>query len=274
MEEINQNFSPARKDGKHAALLVIGVAILLLSVANLIGLFMVGAPETEQGSAAGESLVRHNCEQSGGSFVDGSCACLPVRDGEAMRNFEYQAGTGNCVDEFGLPGGELGELERRLAEAELAETESVRTFENGGLSFSYPNGWHVSASFDYEAQGGEQHTVYLSRDPLQVVTPSDSGVRYHIVMRSYHAGDAILAHYEKQSVDYWDTYESDDIMIGGKKFTRLRLSTDEPFWAPYQEVVFVSGDGDLGFEVVYEYSDPAEAEDPDWLLIRDSLQVR
>ncbi|MBP7992821.1 MAG: hypothetical protein KAZ30_04210 [Candidatus Magasanikbacteria bacterium] len=58
------------------------------------------------------TIVDYNCTQSGGTFKDLKCTC-PKIDGEQL---SYDSETGYCMEAFGIPGGELGQTERKLQE--------------------------------------------------------------------------------------------------------------------------------------------------------------
>ncbi len=65
------------------------------------------------------TIVAYNCEQSGGTFGDSGCLC-PKEQGD---QFKYDSETGYCMTAFGIPGGELGETEKKLQELQMLKNQ-------------------------------------------------------------------------------------------------------------------------------------------------------
>lgn len=65
------------------------------------------------------TIVDYNCTQSGGTFKDLKCTC-PKMSGDQLK---YDSDTGYCMDSFGTPGGELGQIERKLQELEMLKNQ-------------------------------------------------------------------------------------------------------------------------------------------------------
>ena len=69
-------------------------------------------PETSQ-------IAKYNCEQSSGTFNNGTCNCPEVENDQ----FTYDADTGYCMTSFGIPGGALGETEKKLQELVMLKNQ-------------------------------------------------------------------------------------------------------------------------------------------------------
>ena len=65
------------------------------------------------------TIVAHNCEQSGGAYNKEECKC-PKVSGDQMT---YDSDTGYCMSAMGTAGGELGETERKLQELEMCKNQ-------------------------------------------------------------------------------------------------------------------------------------------------------
>lgn len=79
-----------------------------LSVVALLGAGCTGSSQ---------KIVQFNCEQSGGTFAEGTCACPQEPAVAGAPAFTYDENRGYCIDAFGLPGGELGETAKKLQPA-------------------------------------------------------------------------------------------------------------------------------------------------------------
>ena len=149
-----------------------------------------------------------------------------------------------------------------------SSTSAPRSVSIGDLSLQYPAGWHVQTTsiFDNPNRILPGYTAFISPEPIYFTSPSE-GTGTPITVHFADEGEAILAPYESNQ---YKEYLTDEIVINGKKVTRLRLtaSDDAVLMPRYQEVLFVGG-----YVVQYDYKNQSEANDPNWLLIKNSLKV-
>ncbi len=142
-----------------------------------------------------------------------------------------------------------------------------RTLLVGDLTLQYPDGWHVYGenTTDDANRILPGHSALISPDPIQLNSPSEAtGVPISVYFAD--ESEAILAPYES---DVYAEYLTDEIYINGQKVIRLRLTAAaDTLYPPYQEVLFIGG-----YEVKYNYTMPSEANDPNWLLVKNSLSL-
>lgn len=77
-----------------------------------------------------DTVAEQKCVDSGGTYADSECSCALIEEFEYTFNEE----TAYCEDEFGLPGGIVGEQIKEEQELQMKETECVDeggTFEDG-----------------------------------------------------------------------------------------------------------------------------------------------
>ncbi|MFA5945482.1 MAG: hypothetical protein WC802_01030 [Patescibacteria group bacterium] len=152
----------------------------------------------------------------------------------------------------------------------VSTSSEPHTLAVGKLSLQYPEGWHVftTAIYDNPKRVLPEFTARISPNPIEMHSPAEgSTMSGGISVYAQDEGEAIYAPYER---DQYKEYLSDEITINGQKVTRLRLTaTDDAVFIPrYQEVLFIGG-----YEVRYEYEKPNEANDPNWLLVKNSLRL-
>ncbi len=142
------------------------------------------------------------------------------------------------------------------------------TYNERGISFEYPEGWHVSASFNYDlvdSMGYVPISVRIGSEPLFLLSPSGgySG-NEEVKIASYKPLTA-----DKDQYEIFDGVE-DTLTIGGVSVERLRLrATEEQVYEPaYQEVLFFENE-DLSFRV----TSVMQANDAVWLRIMNSLRL-
>jgi len=82
------------------------------------------APPPAAADMADSAIVKYNCEQSGGTYRNGACNCPLESEGEGQ--FQYEAETGYCISEFGIPGGELGHTAIKMQELTMLKNQIVR----------------------------------------------------------------------------------------------------------------------------------------------------
>lgn len=65
--------------------------------------------EEEAKTAFDVQVKKVACEDSGGTFTNEKCECPDNTEQDGSQTYTFDEALENCVDQFGLPGGVLGE---------------------------------------------------------------------------------------------------------------------------------------------------------------------
>jgi hypothetical protein len=150
-----------------------------------------------------------------------------------------------------------------------------RQFQKEGVSFEYPNGWHVSGNFNYESVLPDRPdldpSVILSPDPIVRVYPGDSWS--HTISVGIHLSGTDLSYYDEYE-EGANSFEESPITVGGMQGTAKHFEyLDRPFGSPYIDVIVVD-DGTHKFELRHDY---AEADDRDisaWTHLLETFSIK
>lgn len=158
------------------------------------------------------------------------------------------------------------------AQVPVTERAEPRTLKTRAVDFQYPDGWHVSVVEDAEGAGGPSTKIRLNDGPLSAYYPSDAPGIVKVWIQTITADSAIYAGYEEAK---WKSFESKEVTVNGQGATQFiaEAGLDMELVPAFEEVLFISGPTKR-IEVHYEYGEAADANDPAWQMIKNSLKVK